>query len=66
MGGWGCDSLRLALSRYFESELRRACFWASCFACFAARFSLIDRLGFFALPDGVDFDAMAQHYGAPT
>jgi hypothetical protein len=47
---------------YFESEARRACFWASCLECFAARFSLSDLPGFFALPDGIDLDAMAQAY----
>jgi hypothetical protein len=47
---------------YLASQPRRACFCASCFACFAARFSFNVRLGFFGWLDGVDLVAMRSPY----
>ena len=51
---------------YLVSHPRRTCFWASCFACFAARFSLRVRLGFFGWLDGVDLVAMRPPYIRPS
>jgi hypothetical protein len=38
----------------------RACFWAACFSCLAARFSLSDLPGFFGSAVGRDFVAMGR------
>ncbi len=43
---------------YFASQPLRVCFCSACFWCFAARFSLSDRPGFFPSAAGFDFDAM--------
>jgi len=53
-------SAHLPPACYFVSHPLRVSFRASCFDCFAARFSLSVRLGFFGWLDGVDFEAITS------
>ena len=53
--GWPGD-----VGTYWEL---RACFWAACFSCLAARFSLSDLPGFLGSAVGRDFVAMPRSVG---
>jgi hypothetical protein len=51
-------------ARYLVPHSARACFWDTCFASLAFRFSFTERPGFFVEPDGFDFVAINEAYEA--